>query len=535
MKLKVSKSFYTYIFFLVIFLIGIKSYQDFGIYGDEPFHQWIGSIYYSHYKELIFNFNLDNEHIAEINRLAKDEYFRYWVAYPIFFDLFTEFLVDILNIKNTREIFQIRHLTNFSFFFLSLVFFYKLILSRFKSYYLALLGVVLIFFSPRIFAESFYNSKDILFLSFSIINIYFSLKFIQSQNNKNLILYSLSTGLLIQSRIMGLIFPILTFAIILLEVNNNKILKDKLAKVVLSLSIVSFTVLLFWPFIWLDFAKNLSFYLEFLQHLSGPYTNLYLGESILSNNTPWHFKFVWISITIPSSVLILSLFGFIIILLKFFNRTLLLDKNKNIWLSRNESLDFLVFLLLLFTLLATLKYKNNFDAWRHIYYIYPFLIYHSLFFIDKIRNLNFPTFIILIFLIILNMLYNAYWMIKHHPFQYTHFNSIYKTFVKKDFDLDYMGLSIKNSLEYILKNDKRDIIKVSGFGETWIKGNTLILSEAFKKRLEVVNYNESDYIIDAFRPSVGKKMIIDSEKFSKFYDLIVDGKIINSIYKKNWN
>ena len=98
-----------------------------------------------------------------------------------------------------------------------------------------------------------------------------------------------------------------------------------------------------------------------------------------------------------------------------------------------------------------------------------------------------------------------------------------------------MGLSIKNSLEYILENDKRDIIKVSGLGETWIKGNTLILSEAFKKRLEVVNYNESDYIIDTFRPKVGKKMIIDSEKFSKFYDLIVDGKIINSIYKKNWN
>ena len=49
-------------------------------------------------------------------------------------------------------------------------------------------------------------------------------------SNKNLILYSLSTGLLIQSRIMGLIFPILTFAIILLEVNNNKILNSSANK-----------------------------------------------------------------------------------------------------------------------------------------------------------------------------------------------------------------------------------------------------------------------------------------------------------------
>ena len=61
MNLKANKNFYTYIFFLLIFIIGINSYQDFGIYGDEPFHQWIGSIYYSHYKEIILNFNLNNE------------------------------------------------------------------------------------------------------------------------------------------------------------------------------------------------------------------------------------------------------------------------------------------------------------------------------------------------------------------------------------------------------------------------------------------------------------------------------------------
>ena len=123
-------------------------------------------------------------------------------------------------------------------------------------------------------------------------------------------------------------------------------------------------------------------------------------------------------------------------------------------------------------------------------------------------------------------------MIKNHPFQYTFFNSIDKIFIKKEFDLDYMGLSIKNSLEYILKNDKRNIIKVSGFGETWINGNILILDEFLKKRLKVVNYNESDYIIDTFRPSVERKMIIDSKRFSKFYDLIVEGKVINRVYKK---
>ena len=284
---------------------------------------------------------------------------------------------------------------------------------------------------------------------------------------------------------------------------------------------------------WIDFTKHLSFYFEFLQHLAGPYTNLYLGEAILSNNTPWHFKFVWISITIPESILILGLAGFFIIFFKFFNQTLSLDKNKNIWLNRNDSIDFFVFLLLLCPLLATLKFKNNFDGWRHLYYIYPLLTYHFLFILNKIRNLNFTAFSIINFLIIVNIFHSAYWIIRHHPFQYTYFNLIHKTIVKKNFDLDYMGLSIKNSLEHILENDQRDVIKVSGFGEIWIDGNIQMLSDTSKNRLEVVDSNESDYIIDTFRPRAGKKMIIDSKKFSRFYDLVIDGKIVNRIYKKN--
>jgi hypothetical protein len=533
MKIKINKDYYIYLFFLIIFIIGLRSYQDFGIYGDEPFHRWIGSIYYSHYKEIIFNFNFNNEYIAEIDRLSKDKYFRFWVVYPVFFDLLSEFIIDIFNVDSSKGVFQTRHLINFLIFFSSLIFFYKLILTRFKNYYLALLGVIFIFLSPRIFAESFYNSKDILFLSFSIINIYFSLKFMESQGNKNLILYSISTSLLIQSRIMGLIFPLLTFSFILFEfIENRKILIEKLSKITFSFFIICLMSLLFWPFLWNNFIESFSFYLKYIQHLAGAYTNLYFGETILSNHTPWHFKYVWIFITIPLSILFLSIFGLIINFIKFLNRVFLLDKNNKIWFDKKEALDFLVLLLLIFPLIAILKFKNNFDGWRHLYYVYPFLIYHSIFLINKVKLYNFKLFVVLNFLIIINIFFNSYWMLKYHPFQYTYFNSIHKNF-NKSFDLDYMGLSVKNSLEYILKKDERSNIKIAGVGAIWIKGNTLILDKNSQQRLEVVNYEESDYIIDTFRPHVGKKMIIDPEKFSKFYDLVVDDRILNRIYKKN--
>ena len=38
---------------------------------------------------------------------------------------------------------------------------YKIIKNRYNSYFTALLGAAFLVASPRIFAESFYNSKDI--------------------------------------------------------------------------------------------------------------------------------------------------------------------------------------------------------------------------------------------------------------------------------------------------------------------------------------------------------------------------------------
>ena len=211
-----------YLIFIILLITGLKSFKDFGIYGDEPIHRWIGSIYYLHIKEIIFNFNFNNEFLDQINNLYKDEYLKLWVQYPIFFDLFTEFLVDIFNIKTSKSIFELRHITNFIIFYISLVFLFKLLKKRFGSNVLSILGVLLVFLSPRIFSESFYNSKDILFLSLSVINLYYSYKFINSQNKKNLIFYSLSAGLLINSRVMGLFFPILTFSFIIFEILESK-------------------------------------------------------------------------------------------------------------------------------------------------------------------------------------------------------------------------------------------------------------------------------------------------------------------------
>ena len=455
------------------------------------------------------------------------------MQYPIFFDLLTEFLVDIFNIKTSKGIFELRHITNFIIFYVSLVFLFKLLKKRFDSNVLSILGVLLVFLSPRIFSESFYNSKDILFLSLSVINLYYSYKFINSQNKKNLIFYSLSAGLLINSRVMGLFFPILTFSFIIFEILESKyFLRDKLIKIFISFIIIFFIVFLFWPFMWTNTVDKFLFYLNFVQQNLGVFTNTYFGETILSTQTPWHFRFIWISITIPILVILFSMLGFIKIFFTLIKNISNLEKTNKLWLSKFERFDFFIFILFFFPLLSLLKFTNSFDGWRHYYYIYPLLIYFNILFLKHLKISNINLYKLSIFLISVNLSLVGDWMIKNHPHQYTYFNFIKRNIIKKNFNVDYMGLSLNHALNHILLNDERDKISVSSLGETSIEGSSLILTKDDQERLKFVNYKDADYIINTFRPRVGKKILIDTNNFSKYYDLIIDNNLVNRIYKR---
>ena len=141
------------------------------MYGDEPVHQYIGNIYFNYVKSFFLGQSLNNEHYQTIQNLLDHKHLKQWIIWPVSFELQTEFLFHVLNIQDTKEIFQLRHLVNFLIFFVSLIFFYALLNERFESKIYSITGVLFLFFSPRIFGDIFYNTKDIFFLSLTIINI----------------------------------------------------------------------------------------------------------------------------------------------------------------------------------------------------------------------------------------------------------------------------------------------------------------------------------------------------------------------------
>ena len=156
------KSLFITFYFILLFLIGIIVFKDYGISIDEDNTRINGFISLKYVFE-IFAPNkvyLIDQHIQTPSFSIWDEH-----GAGVVFDLPLALIELIFKISDNRDIYLLRHFINFSIFYIAVCFFYFLIKKRFNSNFLAIFASSFLFFTPRIFAQSFYNSKDIFFLS----------------------------------------------------------------------------------------------------------------------------------------------------------------------------------------------------------------------------------------------------------------------------------------------------------------------------------------------------------------------------------
>ena len=126
-------------------------------------------------------------------------------------------------------------------------------------------------------------------------------------------------------------------------------------------------------------------------------------------------------------------------------------------------------------------------------------------------------------------------MFNNHPYQYAYFNSlIKKENLHKKFDLDYWGLSYKQSFEYLFKNDNSEKIKIYNLSKyNKIYYHLFSFEENIRSRIEEVKkIEEADYLITNYH---NDKTIYDDYFFNTykiFYEIKVEDTPINTIFKK---
>ncbi len=408
-----------------------------------------------------------------------------------FIELSLVILERAFKINDSRTIYLVRHFSTFFIFFASVVFFYLLTKKLFKNWKLGLISCLILILSPRIFSDSFYNTKDIPLLSFFIISTYSLFLLLEKKSPGRILFHSVTSASLIAIRVLGVIMPVITVAALVSELLIVRL--GKIKTIIIYIIITAALTIIFWPLLW---SNPLNFFMIFKKLAKYDYeTNLpvlYLGEYISPFKLPWHYIPIWIFISTPLSYSLLFLLGFF---KTFFNLIKAKDLKK---IYKKYFNDVIVLALAISPVAAVIILRSTlYDGWRHLYFIYPFMIVLMM---RGIQILPFP----IISLIAVEMISVLIFMVKYHPYQNVYFNFLFSSNmgkVKENFELDYWGLSYRKALEYIVKIDKSKKISLTVANNPG-DSNSLILLPRDRRRLQywsTDDINKAKYFLSNYR------------------------------------
>ncbi len=527
------------VFFFGLFVLGLSIYKDYGVSVDEPLERTNGIVALVDLGERL---NLESikgnpflkQYIKShfVGSPVASEYKPYKINeyrdryYPVGFTLPSVMLERWLSIEDEVSIYHFRHLMNFVVCFLGLIALYSIAKRRYSSWKIGILAVLLFMLSPRFFAESFYNSKDLILVSLFLIVTNSMIALILRPRIITLLMHALLCAIAMDIRLMAIIFPIgtLTLLGILALRGQVAVVRVMLYASIYSASVIFFVVLL-WPFLWPNPWQNFLEAFVFMTRYKFEMTSLYLGDYFPSDQLPWHYLPVWIGLTTPLPYIGFFFLGVLVILGKTW-------KNKwSLWKNAGELQDLIFLVLSLGPVLAIVILNSTlYDSWRHVYFVYPYLILVAVRGLVCLWDLSSSHKLWkygLTILVSITLGYIGLWMIKAHPLQNVYFNVLAGSNLKERFDLDYWGLANKLALERIAMKDSRPDIRVYADSFTPLYPNLYLRPEMQRFSISPVKEG-ADYIINNWRLHSNRKA---DPNFKIYDEITVDGEVILTILK----
>ena len=286
-----------------------------------------------------------------------------------------------------------------------------------------------------------------------------------------------------------------------------------------------------WPWLWSDPVGN---FVQAVINMSKFRWNrevLYMGRFFRSDDLPWHYVLVWISITTPLLYLALFLVGAFNALRQIACRGI------GLWNGDEELQDVIFFSLFAAPIVAViLLHSVLYDGWRHLYFIYPaFLLlairgWVSLWGNDLVWTIRKS---LLAVVTAISIVHTAAWMWRAHPFQNVYFNTLAGAGLRSRYELDYWGLANRKALEYILRNDHSEVIYVRADSFTPLQTAFNMIDARERNRLRYSDdRNLSSYVVTNYRLVKDP----DDAKYAKDYDLFyqirVDDEVILSVFRR---
>ena len=485
--------------FLAYLLFGTILVGDYGLSMDEPVQRKHGIVAFEYVNDL-FGFypelpNLTVEHLPGYDH--RD--------YGMLFQMVAYGLELTMGIDNTRDVFRLRHLMVFVLFWAASWVFFRILYSRFHSVPLALAGVLMLILSPRIFGNSMYNPKDIPLLCWFVFAFYTHIRFMDGKDKYGPVLHGLACALAIGSRIVGVVWPVLSLGYLLCHVIIQRSSK---AEVILYIKRTTFYLLfllvftfMLWPVLWEDPIGDFLHSFNSMKQFRWYAEMLYLGQMVRSTELPWHYIPVLISVTTPLAILLAICSGLFVMVRKVWTYKLKLFTNATL------GQDTVALGAALIPLMAVVLFGSVlYNGWRHLYFIYPYLVYLGVLGINAlIKIYRRKRSKVVVKIIALGLLGLATWdiantvyfIIKYHPHQSVYFNFLAGD-VEKNFERDYYGVSYKEGLTQLLEcypDKSLRIYSLDFIGRI----NTMVFTKQETERLVFVDtIEEADFFITLF-------------------------------------
>lgn len=424
-------------------------------YWDEIAQYRIGEYNFNKYVSLfdgIFGTSFADPAYADFDNFVDNDY---GSVFEVLIAAVGHLAYKVFPVFDLSYLIVLKHTAVYMVFLLGTSGVYYMAKRRTGSFYGGLTAALVFFLSPRLFGNAFYNSKDIVFLSFFALSVNYILLTADRFRISSLFLAAFFTALATSARIIG-IFSLFFGAFVFFVdwYRSGWSLRKTTAAVGCFCGLTLLLIYISYPYLWpspfsriYDVIKTMS---KFSRH---PDIGFVDGERIRTSLS-WSYLTLWVSITLPYTFIALALCGSLKGIALIIRRTCMLS----LWQNSKELCDYATTGLGIAPIIVSLFiHPWLYNGWRHFYFLMPFLSVATavgIYFLASIFvNSKARSFIKMWFAAVV-VFESLVGLIMYFPYPNCYFNTAAGANVIERYDFDYAETSAYDALVKILSYQK---------------------------------------------------------------------------------
>ncbi len=426
------------------FVVALCTHGHYGVSWDDPFQRSLGEATYRY---------VGSGDAALFNHGDRE--------YGTGFELPLYAAERALGLGDLHHAYRLRHVLTHALFLAACFAGYGLALRLFKRQGLALMALVLLLLHPRIYAHSFFNTKDAPAVSAVIFCLALSYGVFTKGGWVRALLFGAVCGWAASIRLPTLIVPACAWALLLARILvTSGFERRRLLQALLAVPAgAALGLYLCWPVLWQHPVRFLAEAWRSMSRYNWGGVLLFRGEMVRGDALPALYAPVWAGISTPAMWLAAGLAGAGLVAARSARR--LQDALKD-----PASCAHLLHLGCAVAPFAAVILLRSvlYDDWRHLYFAWPpftLLAVRAVQWVGERRRpvlrcvvwgaLAAQTAAVLLF------------MVRAHPHQQVYFNVLAPhgpEAFRHRYELDYWGVAYKQGMEYLLADDTACTIRI---------------------------------------------------------------------------